>query len=110
MPDARTPSKTATGAAENLLVIIANTTPLLLSREQVKRLIADEVQRAIDSAEPASDPRQAPLLNCLTEIVSVLCYQPSVPQEHKSDMANALNELKAACGIPMAAAQKRILE
>ncbi len=36
------------------------------------------------------------LYDCLKEIISVICYQPDIPHQHKVDMLNKLCKLSKA--------------
>jgi hypothetical protein len=33
------------------------------------------------------------IYKCLEEIISCLCYQPDIPQQHKTDMLNKLGKI-----------------
>lgn len=69
--------------------------------ERLVSMIAVEVQTALDAAAPKAAPSDQAhaLCSILTEIVTTLGFQPSVPLDHKTDLMNALTEFKHAFGI-----------
>lgn len=43
-----------------------------------------------------TDKQVGVIYDCLEEIISVLCYQPDIPLQHKTDIVNKLQKVAGA--------------
>lgn len=105
---AREISPLARRTVENIWLLFTNyrASPVMTT-ERLKDMLAAEVQKAMDE-NPEQPPKQLPMtavLDCVQELTAVLCHQPSVPLDHKTDLLNRLGALQRACGAPVWAAK-----